>query len=127
LLRLKDIQAVSIEPDSDCFEVKALKARKLWPPTAPDLDLNDVVGALKSASVATPMVSVFDEFDRPAVCWIGAVKSVDESKLRLLEVNTRGGWARRPRTFDPADVTRIAFGGGYEEALHLAAGSPPAE
>jgi hypothetical protein len=73
------------------------------------------------------MVSVFDEFDRPAVCWIGAVKSVDESKLRLLEVNTRGGWARRPRTFDPADVTRIDFGGGYEEALHLVAGSPPAE
>jgi hypothetical protein len=73
------------------------------------------------------MVSVFDEFDEPDVCWIGAVASLDGSKLRLLEVNTRGGWARKPRSFDPADVTRIDFGGGYEEALGLVAGSPPAE
>lgn len=53
--------------------------------------------------------------------------SLDDSKLHLLEVNTRGGWARKPRTFDTADVTRIDFGGGYEEALSLVAGSPPAE
>jgi hypothetical protein len=54
------------------------------------------------------------------------VTSVDASKLRLLEVSTRGGWGRKPRTFDPADVTRLDFGGGYEQALSLVAGSPPA-
>jgi hypothetical protein len=86
-----------------------------------------VVGALKTASTAARMVSVFDEFDRPDVCWIGAVAWVDESTLKLLEVNTRGGWARKPRTFDPADVTRLDFGGGYEEAHSLVAGSPPHE
>jgi hypothetical protein len=127
LIRVKDIQAVSIDPDPDCFEVRALKARSLWPPSAADLALDDVVSAVDAASAATGMVSVFDEFDRPDVCWIGGVASVDDSKLRLLEVNTRGGWARKPRTFDPADVTRIDFGGGYEEALRLVAGSPPAE
>ena len=125
LLRLKDIQAVSIDPDADCFEVKALKARALWPPTTPELHLDDVVGALQSAASATTVISVFDEFDRPDVCWIGAVTSVDESKLQLLEVNTRGGWARKARSFDPADVTRLEFGGGYEEALSLVAGPPP--
>ncbi len=124
---MKDIQAVSIVPDPECFEVKALKARSLWPPSAPELSLDDVVKAVDSASAATAMVSVFDEFDRPAACWIGDVTSLDDSKLHLLEVNTRGGWARKPRTFDPADVTRIDFGGGYEEALSLVAGSPPAE
>lgn len=127
LIRVKDIQAVSIVPDPECFEVKALKARSLWPPSAPELSLDDVVKAVDSASAATAMVSVFDEFDRPAACWIGDVTSLDDSKLHLLEVNTRGGWARKPRTFDPADVTRIDFGGGYEEALSLVAGSPPAE
>lgn len=127
LLRIKDIQAVSKDPDPDCFEVRAVKARQEWPPTAPDLDLGSAVGALTSSSMAAPMVSVFDEFDRPDACWIGAVISIDESRMRLLEVNTRGGWARKPRTFDPADVTRLDFGGGYEEALHLVAGHPPAE
>lgn len=127
LLRLKDIQAVSTNPDPDCFEVKALKARALWPPTKPDVDLDHVVGALRTVSAATPMVSVFDEFDRPDVCAIGAVRSVDESSLRLLEVNVRGGWARKASFHDPADITRLDFGGGYEEALSLVAGSPPAE
>ena len=127
VIRLKDIQAVSLDPDPDCFEVTALKVRALWPPTAPGVDLDDVVGLLTSASSAAAMLSVFDEFARPDVCWIGVVTSVDGSTLRLLEVTTRGGWARRPRTFDPADVTRLDFGGGYEEALGLVAGPPPAE
>src|SRR4051794_17023762 len=35
LIRVKDIQAVSIDPDPDCFEVRALKARSLWPPSVP--------------------------------------------------------------------------------------------
>jgi hypothetical protein len=35
LLRLKDIQAVSIEPDPDCFEVEALKARNCGPRPRP--------------------------------------------------------------------------------------------
>src|SRR4051794_37375811 len=60
LLRLKDIQAVSIDPNPDCFEVRALKARSLWPPSAPKLALDDVVGAVGSAYAATGMVSVFD-------------------------------------------------------------------
>lgn len=126
LIRMKDIQAVSIDPDPECFEVKALKARSLWPPSAPELSLDDVGRAVESAASATAMVSVFDEFSRPDVCWIGDVTSLDDSKLHLREVNTRGGWARKPRTFDPADVTRIDFGGGYEEALRLVAGPPPA-
>ena len=127
LIRVQDIQAVSMDPDPDCFEVKALKARSLWPPSAPELTLDDVFSAVDSASAATALVSVFDEFDRPDVCWIGDVTSLDDSKLHLLEVNTRGGWARRPRTFDPADVTRIDFGGGYEEALRLVAGPAPSD
>lgn len=127
LLRLKDVQAVSMDPDPECFEIKALMARDQWPPTTPELNLDDAVGVLTSASATAAMVSVFDEFDRPDVCWIGAVVCVDKSKLRLLEVNARGGWARRPRTFDPDDVTRLDLGGGYEEALQLVAGPPPIE
>jgi hypothetical protein len=125
LLRLKDIQAVSIDPDADCFEIKALNARGLWPPSAPGIQLDDAPTMLMAAAAASTMVSVFDEFDRPQVCWIGAVVAVDRSKLQLLEVNTRGGWARKPRTFDPGDITRVDFGGGYEDALCLVAGSPP--
>lgn len=127
LIRLKDVQAVSMDPDPECFEIKALKARDQWPSTAPELNLEGAVAVLTSASATAAIVSVFDEFDRPDVCWIGAVVSVDKSKLKLLEVNTRGGWARTPRTFDPAGATRIDLGGWYEEALQLVVVPPPIE
>ncbi|HEY3548011.1 MAG TPA: hypothetical protein VGK17_18215 [Propionicimonas sp.] len=127
LVRVKDIQAISIDPDPECFEVKALKARGLWPPTAPDMRLDDLLGVFPAAFAEAGLVSVFDEFDRPDVCWIGTITSLDEKKLSLLEVDTRGGWARKPRTFRPDDVTRVDFGGGYEQALALVAGPPPAD
>jgi hypothetical protein len=125
LLRLKDIQAVSTEPGPDCFEVKALKARGLWPPSSPGFDLDDTAGVLKSAAAVSAMVSVFDEFYRPDACWAGAVASVDETTLRFLDVSTRGAWARKPTTFTLGDLTRVDVGGGYEEALLLVAGEPP--
>lgn len=125
MLRLKDIQAVSIEPDPDSFEVRALRVREQWPPTAPRVDLDRTESLIATAASVAPMVTVFDDFSRPDACWIGSVVSVDERMLRLLEVSTRGGWERKPRTFSPADITRVDIGGGYEEALHLVAGPPP--
>jgi hypothetical protein len=127
LLRLKDIQAVGIDPDPDCFEVRALKVRGQWPPTAPELKLDDVVGVIASASAAAPMTSVFVEFDRPDICWVGSVTAMDADNLKLLEVSTQAEWYRKPRSIDPEDVTRIEFGGSYEEALDLVAGPPPTD
>lgn len=125
VLRLGDIKSVSIDPDPDCFEVKALRARSLWPPTPTDVALDEVVALLRSAARADSVTTVFVEDDRPGVCWIGAVLSVDEQTLRLLEIDPQGEWRRKPRAFDLQDITRIDFGGGYEEALRLVAGPPP--
>jgi hypothetical protein len=125
MLRLRDIQAVSIEPDPNCFVIGALRKRGQWPPTAPPVSLNRADALVTSAADAAPLVTVYDEFDAPDGCWIGSVVSVDDKVLRLLDVSAKAVWARKPRTFSPADVTRVEIGGGYEEALHLVAGSPP--
>lgn len=125
LLRLSDIKSVSIDPDPDCFEIKALRARNLWPPTPTDIALDDVVALVRSVAMADPVSTVFVEDDRPHICWIGAVISVGAQTLRLLEIDTQGEWRRKPRAIDLEDITRIEFGGGYEEALRLVAGPPP--
>ena len=125
LVRRKDIQAVHIEPDPEGFAIRALKARTLWPPTVPALDLDDAVAVIRSASLAAPtMVAVHQEFYRPDVCWIGAVTSLDRDCLRLLEVSPQAGWARTATAMDLTAITRVEFG-GYEEALLLVAGPPP--
>jgi hypothetical protein len=127
-VRIKDIQNVGIEPDTDCFDIRALKARGQWPPpSVPVVDLDDLAGVISSAESGGPLLSVYKEFALPDACWIGRVTSLDADALRLHEVNVGGDWAKesKAKAFDPADVTRVEVGGGYEEALHLVAGPPP--
>ena len=121
-VRLEDIQSVTRFPVEDCFEIKALQAREQWPPRPPDgMALEGTEDLLRTAKHQGPMVSVFREFERPNVCWIGSVRKIEGDTVSLLEVNVAGGWARKPRLFDLDDITRIEFGGGYEEALGLVA------
>jgi hypothetical protein len=125
-LRAADIQSVTLIPTEDCFEIKVLQAREQWPPVAPtglaDTTVEELVTSL---GAATPLVTVYSEFERPDVCWIGSATRIDDATLALLEVNVAGGWARRPRMFDLSDLTRIESGGGYEDALALVAGPAP--
>lgn len=125
-VRLEDIQSVTRYPVEDCFQIKVLQARELWPPLPPnDMDLEGTEGLLRTAESQGSMVSVSLEFARPDACWIGSVRKIEGDTLTLLEVNVTGSWARKPRLFDLDDITRVDFGGGYEEALHLVAGAPP--
>ncbi|MBA3021924.1 hypothetical protein [Propionicimonas sp.] len=125
VVRLKDIQAVRIEPDQDCFEIRALKAWEQWPPPAVALDLDGLGGLVASANEIRPIISVFTEFDRPDSCWIGAVRSLEADTLRLSEITVKAAWEGEPRHFDVEDITRIDIGGGYEDSLLLVAGPPP--
>lgn len=125
-LRAADIQSVTVIPTEDCFEIKVLQAREQWPPAAPTSLVDTTVEELlRSLGEGSPLVTVYREFERPDTCWIGSATRIDDGTLALLEVNVAGGWARRPRLFDLADVTRIESGGGYEEALALVAGPAP--
>lgn len=125
LLRLEDIQAVSIDPDPDCFEAKALRARSEWPPPMADVVLDDVAEVVRSASEVEPLTTVFVEYYRPDICWVGALTSIDKRALWLHEVDPQGMWRRKPRAIDLEDVTRVEFGGDYEKALRLVAGPHP--
>lgn len=124
-VRVQDIQAVTIYPTEDCFEIAALSARGLWPPTSPAPTPKNVVELLTEAKAHASVVAVHREFERPDVAWCGAIRNISSDTLTFLEVNVAGGWGRKPRRFDLDDITRVDFGGGYEEALELVAGPPP--
>lgn len=125
LLRLDDVRSVKLEPDADCFEVRALRARGQWPPTDPGVPLDDAAAAVLAVGAAYPLVAVHRELDRPDVAWVGAVRGVKGTTLSLLEVGVQADWRRKVRSYDLDDVTRLDFGGGYEEALALVAGEAP--
>ncbi|WP_258725961.1 hypothetical protein [Cellulomonas sp. NS3] len=125
LVRLKDIQAVKIYPDPNTFATRALRLRSQWPPVAPPVDLDHTVAAITAATKVAPLLTVHEEFARPDVCWIGMVRSVDDTTLALHEVDGEANWLRKVTMIDLDSITRLDMGGGYEEALHLVAGEPP--
>ena len=125
LLRLKDIQAVFIDPDS--VATKVLQARDQWPPPAVAVSLDDAAVALSSTTEIAPLISIFVELDRPDIMWLGSVTAIDRDRVLFLEVSTLAEWHRKPRAIDLEDVTRIEFGGSYEEGLALVAGPRPVE
>ncbi|MGL5819162.1 MAG: hypothetical protein ACRCYR_16475 [Phycicoccus sp.] len=127
VLRLKDIQAVAIDPDADCFQVRVLRARGQWPPTAPELDLSGPTTAIASAARLAPVVAIHVEFDRPDICREGKIVRIDDDVVALFEISTSASWFRAPTVIDVEDVTRVDFGGDYESALGEVAGPPPAD
>ena len=61
----------------------------------------------------------------PKVCWIGRVVDVNGSSVTLFEINPDARWSRRPTVCRLSEITRVDFGGDYEDARHLVGGNPP--
>ena len=124
LVRLKDIQAVRVDFDPECLEGRVLRARGQWPPPVVDVGLDSGADAIRTVG-ARGMTSLFSEFADPDMCWVGLLDLVDQRTARLQGIDPRGYWDREPRLYDVEDVTRLQFGGGYEESLALVAGPVP--
>jgi hypothetical protein len=44
--------------------------------------------------------------------------------VSLLEIGPDAAWDNESETYRLSEITRVDFGGDYEEALHLVGGSP---
>lgn len=44
--------------------------------------------------------------------------------MSLLEIGPDALWDDEPETYRLSEITRVDFGGAYEEALHLVGGFP---
>jgi hypothetical protein len=69
-------------------------------------------------------VTVYRERVKPDTCIIGKVVDISESHLHFLEIGPDAVWEEKPSKTRLSDITRVQFGGGYEEALHLVGGNP---
>ncbi len=124
-LRLTDVRHVERRHTGDMVR-KALALREQWPPTPPPapLDLDNSRGLLMSLAEQSA-ITVHIEHDDPAVCFVGAPASLGRRSLRLIELSTRAVWSSGPTKYRVDDITRVDFGGRYEQALLSVAGPMP--
>jgi len=122
-LRIADVMAVTLIDEDDAFAQRALRLRGERPVPQPDVALGDVRALLASAQAGWPLVAVHVARADGEALSIGRVGELDDEVVLLATVDVSGRWSD-PERLRLADVTRVEFGGGYEEALALVASAP---
>jgi hypothetical protein len=124
-IRLGDIKRVKVEAD-DSFPAKALRVRAEERLVPEGVDLGSTQSVISTAAGLFGLVTLNYEKDDPTVCFIGAVKKVSDKSVRLFEITPDAAWHEDTTKWPLNNITRIDFGGRYEDALLAVGGEPPA-
>jgi hypothetical protein len=92
----------------------------------PRVSVKDITKLLTSANRAFALVTIHREKVDPDVCWIGRIVRVEHGRVSLLKIEPGAIWDDEPTDYDLNEITRVSFGGNYEEALYLIGGDPVA-
>lgn len=123
--RIGDVLSVKPDPYARFIEA-ALRKRQERRPRKPQLDLASVENLLASAGHKFPLVTIHREKVTPDICHIGRVLEVQKGNLALLEIGPDATWEDIPMRYRLREITRVNFGGEYENALRLVGGNPAA-
>jgi len=123
--RLRDVRKLQIPHPHGEFIEAALRKRGERVPKKPRVSVASPKELLRSANRLFPLVTIHREQVDPDVCWIGRVCDVDEKRVALLEIDPNARWDDKPTDYRLREITRVDFGGDYEDALSVVGGSPP--
>ncbi len=122
--RVSDVRRLQVPAKYARFAEAALKKRGLRMPKKPPVIVGSLPELLLTASRAFPLVTIHREHVDPSICHIGRVADLSKDRVSLLEIGPDACWDRKPKSYRLSEITRIDFGGDYEEALHLVGGTP---
>lgn len=121
--RISDVSGIKPDPYSAFLET-ALKKRGERVPKRPRVSVKSIAELLLSAGQAFPLVTIHREQVDPEVCEIGRVAGIARSRVSLLRIGPDAVWKPTPEEYRLNEITRVDFGGDYEDALHLVGGDP---
>jgi hypothetical protein len=123
-MRLSDVRRLSVPSPYAGFAVAALLKRGERIERKPRISLKSTDQLLRSANRLFPLVTIHQERVNPDTCKIGRVVGVSKSHVSLLEIGPDAVWEEKPTEIPLRRITRVDFGGGYEDALHIVGGAP---
>lgn len=121
-LRIRDVTEVEVPHPHRAFLEKALELKGEPKPAAPDIDLSDTTALIESAGKVFPIITISREFADPDVCQVGMPVQVQAGSVSLMEIGPDAVWYDDVEWYPLNEITRLDFGGGYEEALRLVGG-----
>ncbi len=119
-VREPDISAFRFFSRSGHWQFRAAVALKLQPIVPAGIEVSSIASLITSAAASFPLLSFHPEIRDRDVCYIGPVLKLTAQTCLIDDLGPGAEWsgARRLRL---ADITRIDFGGGYEQALAMTA------
>jgi hypothetical protein len=122
--RLSDVRNLQVPGKYAAFAEAALKKRGERIPRKPRVVTTRLPKLLLTANKAFPLITIHREQVDPDVCHIGRLADMTNSHVSLREIGPDGAWDDKLKTYRLTEITRVDFGGDYEEALHLVGGLP---
>ena len=119
VLFLEDISDFAHPAPFNDFQKKVLSLRG-EEVVDPEVDLDDLAVMLIDISEEFGLVTLHREEIEPDSCEIGRVVRADSVTYELEEIGSDARWFDETFEYDLYDITRIEFGGAYEEALLMA-------
>jgi len=120
--RLADIRELEVPDRFSQFHEAVLKKRGIRFPKKPRVDVSSVQKLLRTANKAFPLVTIHREKVDASACWVGRVVDLGKGRVTLLEIGPDASWDNELETYRLSEITRVDFGGDYENALYLIGG-----
>ncbi len=124
--RPKDVSELTVPGPNSEFALKALRLRGLRRQVPKGLRVGSLPALIRSANSVGAVVTIHLEKLAPETCYIGRVAAITPRELELHEITPGAKWNRATTVFRLADISRVDFGGPYEDALARIGGPPPA-
>jgi len=120
VIRAQDIRLFRFFDKPGYWQFRAARQKGLQAVAPAGVSLGSLSVLLTSAAEHSPLLNLQAEKRYPDICFIGVLASVSDRTLTLEELDANSEWIG-PRRLPLADITRVDFGGGYEQALAGAA------
>jgi hypothetical protein len=119
VIRAQDVNRQRIFNRDSYWQSRAAKKNK-FKPIHPQVSIASLLDAISTADKAFPLITIEKELVADDKCWIGKLAGFTSKTVTIHGLNPNAEWIERSR-FNLNEITKVAFGGGYETALALSA------
>ena len=116
VIRNKDITKHDVYCNPEYFLCRALKLKGMVPDPLPSVDLTNWQTLLTTANSLFSLITIRREKVSPNTCNIGKISRFGKKHFHLYEIDTVALWDQEEK-YRFKDLTKVDFGGGYEDAL----------
>jgi hypothetical protein len=100
----------------DEFVARAAKLNKLRPSKPAGVSYESMKEAVSSAGATFPLITIHQERIDRNVCYVGKLRRTSQRATTILSISTEAEWEEEER-YQLRDITRLEFGGAYENLL----------